>query len=161
MYQQESQGISLRTLREEAEALGISTNGHYHQSHGHNNGNSHSNNNSSYGISTRHHTAMKEEPITIHGPAEPLFTRQRNSSNGNSPRDESFGSQTESIFTSHGQSKDVSQKAFDLREILMLQRSSGPPPPRPKQELIMTIHNPKEPSSALQSTRPEVSTEDN
>ncbi|KAG0033506.1 hypothetical protein BGZ82_006083 [Podila clonocystis] len=164
MYPQESQGISLKTLREEAEASGNSTHGHYHQSHGHssNNTTNHSHNNSSYGISTRHHVAMKEEPITIHGPAEPLFTRPRNISNGNSPRDESFGSQTDAIFTTHGHGKDVTQEAFDLREILMQQRSSRPPPPRAKQELIMTFNNPKEPSSEPQpTTRPGVSAENN
>lgn len=137
MYPQESQGISLKTLREEAEASGISTNGHYH--HGHNtNNNSHSNN-TTYG-STRHHTAMKEEPITIHGPAE-TFTQQRDGSNNseNSPRDESSGLPTEAVVTSH---KEVSQEAFDLREILMARRASGPPP-RPQQELIMTFNHPK------------------
>ncbi|KAF9389243.1 hypothetical protein CPC16_005936 [Podila verticillata] len=158
MYPHESQGISLKTLREEAEASGISTNGHYH--HGHNINNNNHSNNSTYG-SARHHTAMKEEPITIHGPAESLFTRQRDSSNnsGNSPRDESFGSPTEAIFTSN---KEVSQEAFDLREILMARRVSGPPP-RTKQELIMTFNHPEEPPSApLQlTTRPGVSTQDN
>ncbi|KAG0028250.1 hypothetical protein BGZ81_004918 [Podila clonocystis] len=164
MYPQESQGISLKTLREEAEASGHSTYGHYHQSHGHSNNNTtnHFHNNSSYGISTRHNVPMKEEPITIHGPAEPLFTRPRNSSNGNSPRDESFGSQTDTILTTHGHGKDVTQEAFDLREILMQQRSSRPPPPRVKQELILTFNNPKEPSSEPQpTTRPHVSVEDN